>query len=209
MATYQPAIWPVPLPSPTLTGNIIQLEPITLAHIPELTIAGSESAIWNFTTSRGDSPIAMQDYADKLLRDHQQGTAAPFAVRHRTTTQIIGCTRLKDLDRNHRHAVMGLWYSSRAWRTGANLEAKLLLLDYALHQLDCIRIEFHTDTRNLRSRQSLEQLGATLEGILRSHQITRDGGLRDSAIYSILGPEWPAIRDVLTARLNRHSSIKP
>jgi RimJ/RimL family protein N-acetyltransferase len=85
-----------------------------------------------------------------------------------------------------------------------NLEAKLLLLNFAFDQLGLIRIEFHTDARNARSRTSLERLGATLEGVLRAHQITRNGSLRDSAVYSIVASEWPQVRAGIADRLLRH-----
>jgi RimJ/RimL family protein N-acetyltransferase len=93
-----------------------------------------------------------------------------------------------------------------AWRTGVNLEAKLLLLDYAFDKLGLIRIEFHTDAHNARSRTSLERLGATLEGVLRAHQINRDGSLRNSAFYSILASEWQSLRTGIADRLLRHRS---
>ena len=203
MAPYSAATWPIPIPSPTLTGNIVQLEPLAPSHIEELTHAGSDPVIWEYTTSRGDSEIAMEKYVGSLLCDWQRGAAAPFVVRQLASGTVVGCTRLKELDRNHRHGILGSWYAPRAWRSGANLEAKFLLLDYAFQQLGCVRIEFHTDVRNARSRRSLEGLGAILEGVLRAHQITRDGALRDSAIYSILGSDWAAVRSSIAARLGR------
>ncbi len=195
---------PIPIPCESLVGSLVSLEPITLAHVCALALAGSAPTIWQFTTSRGDSPDAMQAYVDKLLRDWEQGSALPFAVRQNSTGQIVGCTRLKELDRNHRHAIVGSWYAQSAWRTGVNLEAKLLLLDFAFENLSLIRIEFHTDARNARSRTSLGRLGATLEGVLRAHQIKRDGSLQDSAVYSILAREWPQVRGCIADRLLRH-----
>lgn len=200
----QPSTWSIPIPCKPLVGSLVSLEPITRAHVPELAPAGTDPTIWQFTTSRGDSPGAMQAYVDKLLRDWEQGSALPFAVRQNSTGQIVGCTRFKELDSNHRHAIVGSWYAQSAWRTGVNLEAKLLLLNFAFDQLGLIRIEFHTDARNARSRTSLERLGATLEGVLRAHQITRDGSLRDSAVYSIVASEWPQVRAGIADRLLRH-----
>jgi RimJ/RimL family protein N-acetyltransferase len=136
----------------------------------------------------------MHDYVTKLLRDWNSGTAAPFAVRATGSGEIVGCTRLKELDAAHRRALLGSWYAPQAWRTGVNREAKLLLLRYAFEELECVRVEFHTDAHNHRSRTSLERLGATLEGVLRSHQITRDGELRDSAIYSVIASEWEKVQ---------------
>lgn len=198
---YSPADWPVPLPAKVLTGNLVHLETLTAVHILELTIAGNAAEIWDFTTSRGDTQDAMRSYVRNLLHDWEHGSAMPFAVRHVGTGKIVGCTRLKELDRRHRRAIVGSWYAPWAWRTGVNLEAKLLLLNYAFGILGCLRIEFHTDTRNAQSRQSLEKLGAQFEGVLRAHQITRNGTLRDSAVYSLLSSEWPAVRAGIEMRL--------
>lgn len=202
-----PANWPVPVLASTLTGNIVQLEPLRPSHLPELAQAGSKSSIWEFTTSRGDTHDAMQTYINGLLRDWEVGTAVPFVVRRRRDDKVVGCTRLKELDRRHRRAILGSWFAPIAWRTGVNLEAKLLLLEFGFRDLGCVRIEFHTDTNNARSRKSLEQLGAKLEGVLRTHQITRNGGLRDSAIYSILGGEWAAIKTKIVERLKQRSIV--
>jgi RimJ/RimL family protein N-acetyltransferase len=198
---YSPADWPAPLPAKVLTGNLVHLETLAVGHIPELTIAGNAAEIWDFTTSRGDTQDAMRSYVRNLLHDWEHGSAMPFAVRQVAGGNIVGCTRLKELDRRHRRAIVGSWYAPCAWRTGANLEAKLLLLTYAFEALRCVRIEFHTDTRNTRSRRSLEKLGAQFEGVLRAHQIARNGTLRDSAIYSLLSSEWPAIRAGIKMRL--------
>ncbi len=204
IATLQPATWPIPLPATTLAGKLVSLELLNSSHIPELAAAGREPSVWEFTTSRGVTDAGMQSYVESQVRDWERGAAVPFAVRQNSSGNIVGCTRVKELNRRHRHGTVGSWYAPEAWRTGANLEAKLLVLDYAFAELGCVRVEFHTDTRNLRSRTSLERVGAVLEGVLRAHQITRDDGLRDSAIYSILRTEWEAVRAGIDARLERY-----
>lgn len=205
MATlYSPAAWPVPIFTNNLVGRLVRLELITEEHVPELARAGSDARVWTYTTSRADSADGMRAYVAKLGRDWEAGTAAPFAVRNLASGEVVGCTRLKELDRAHRKCVLGSWYAPASWRTGVNLEAKLLLLRYALEQLGCVRVEFHTDTRNDRSRSSLEKLGAKFDGVLRAHQITREGGLRDSAIYSVLSSEWAEVRAGIEVRLSCH-----
>lgn len=200
-ARFSPADWPVPIPTTELVGTLVRLEPLSPSHERELTEAGRDPRTWQFTTSTGATPADMRTYIDHLVHDWRRGAAAPFVVRRLATATVVGCTRLKQLDRNHRHGILGSWYAPSAWRTGVNLEAKLLLLAYAFETLGCLRIEFHTDSRNLRSRTSLERLGAHFEGILRAHQITRNGTLRDSAIYSVLATEWPSVRSGIISRL--------
>jgi RimJ/RimL family protein N-acetyltransferase len=64
-------------------------------------------------------------------------------------------------------------------------------------------VEFKTDARNERSRGALEALGAKFEGILRKHMVVQAGAARDSAYYSVIGDEWPALKRQLQARLER------
>ncbi len=99
------------------------------------------------------------------------------------------------------------WLHPRAWRTGANVEAKLLMMRHAFETLGCVRVEFKTDARNERSRAALAALPARFEGILRNHMIVPDVGQRDSAYYSVIPSEWPAVRSNLERRLGRTGDI--
>ena len=198
-----PARWPTPIPSESVAGRLVRLEPLTLAHSDDMQRAGQHEAIWTYTTSRAMTAEAMRLYIANLLRERDAGTALPFVVRHLVTGHVAGVTRLKNLSRANASALVGSWYSPAVWRTGVNIEAKLLLLSEAFDRLGCIRVEFHTDSQIERSRLSLLRLGATQEGILRSCQLTREGRRRDSVIFSILETEWPTIRQSLQERLQR------
>jgi RimJ/RimL family protein N-acetyltransferase len=89
------------------------------------------------------------------------------------------------------------WLAQAAIRTPANTEAKLLMLTHAFEQWDALRVCFHTDARNLRSRAALERIGAKYEGILRSHRLAAHFIARDSVRYSIIAAEWPATKQRL------------
>jgi RimJ/RimL family protein N-acetyltransferase len=93
------------------------------------------------------------------------------------------------------------WLAERAQRTGLNREAKLLLLGHAFETWRCHRVTLKTDARNLRSRAGIEGIGGKLDGILRAHMPAADGGIRDTAIYSIVAAEWPAVKARLIERL--------
>lgn len=198
---HVPASWPIPLPTLPLAGHLVRLEPLQREHAAALVRAGQDEVVWRYTTSYAGLVEAMRRYVDGLLRAYAEGTALPYVVRHLNTGRIVGVTRLKNLSRANRSALVGSWYDPTVWRTGVNVEAKLLLLAHAFEVLGCIRVEFHTDLQNTRSRTSLTRLGATQEGILRACQITRDGRLRDSVIFSVLDSEWPIVRQGLMARL--------
>jgi RimJ/RimL family protein N-acetyltransferase len=93
------------------------------------------------------------------------------------------------------------WFNPRVWRSGVNVETKLLLMAHAFETLDCVRVELKTDARNERSRGAMAALPAQFEGVLRNHMIVPGIGQRDSAYYSVIESEWPAVRGTLQGRL--------
>ena len=98
------------------------------------------------------------------------------------------------------------WYARSVQRTALNTEAKLLLLAHAFDTLGCLAVEFRTHVLNVQSRRAIERLGAKLDGILRSHQRMRNGTIRDTAVYSVVPSEWPAVRAHLEWQLKRRGS---
>lgn len=129
------------------------------------------------------------------------GVEIPFAtISHELG--VVGSTRFLALWPQHRSVEIGwTWLHPSAWGTGVNVEAKLLQLRHAFEAWGCVRVEMKTDAQNERARAALEALGATLEGIHRKHRIVRGGETRDTAWYSIVDDEWPAVRARLEARL--------
>ena len=71
------------------------------------------------------------------------------------------------------------------------------MLTHAFEVWQVLRVCFHTDARNERSRAALERIGGQYEGILRAHRMAADYIPRDSARYSIIASEWPAVKDRL------------
>jgi RimJ/RimL family protein N-acetyltransferase len=127
----------------------------------------------------------------------------PFTVFD-AAGRIVGMTTYMNTDEAHRRVEIGsTWYAASAQRTALNTQCKRLLLAHAFEALDCIAVEFRTHRLNAQSRRAIERLGAQLDGILRSHQRTADGSLRDTAVYSITAPEWPAVRSHLDWQLTR------
>jgi RimJ/RimL family protein N-acetyltransferase len=107
----------------------------------------------------------------------------------------------------HRRLEIGwTWLGPDARGTGANGEAKLLLLEHAFERLGAMRVEFKTDALNVRSRAALEGIGARFEGIARRHMLIADGRVRDSAWYAIVEDDWPAVRERLRERVVARSS---
>src|SRR5439155_26840355 len=124
-----------------------------------------------------------------------------FAQVWNATGEAIGSTRLLDLRPRDRQVEIGSTFLARPyWRTPANTESKLLLLEHCFERLGCVRVALKTDGRNVRSQAAIERLGAAREGTLRKHMNVR-GYQRDTVYFSILEGEWPAVKRRLAERL--------
>jgi len=196
----------------TLTGTHVQLEPLTREHAPALLAAGNrDRSTYGYTPVPADA-AAMDAYIDWLLTDAGRDTVVPFVQRRLADDTPVGCTRFLNLtwyanrDMPAEVEIGGTWLATDAQRSPINTEAKLLLLTQAFEHWNVFRVAICTDALNLRSRAAIERLGATFEGILRQHRpntgdLTEPGRARDTAAYSIIPTEWPAIRTRLQERL--------
>lgn len=129
-------------------------------------------------------------------------TMLPFAIISNATGKAVGMTTYMNIDAaNKRHEIGSTWYRKSVQKTPLNTECKLLLLQYAFEELNCICVEFRTHFINVQSRRAIERLGAKLDGVLRSHIIMKNGTLRDTAVYSIIACEWPTVKANLVWRL--------
>ena len=188
----------------TLTGALVRLEPLTAGHFDALYEAGRPEELWRWTTHRIQSLAEMKDYLETALLWQRQGTALPFVTIAQSTGEVIGSTRFANIDVANRRLEIGWTWVTPSWqRTGANNEAKLLMLRHAFEELGAIRVEFKTDSLNDRSRTALRGIGASEEGTLRNHMIVWDGRLRHSVYYSVIAEEWPRVKALLEQRLGR------
>lgn len=198
-------------PQPSLHGNHVRLVPLEREHAGALAMAAAEDpAIYDWTfVPQGEQQTIR--YIDTALAERDAGRAVPFAILRAGDEKVIGSTRFCELERwawpsaHERHGstapdaceVGYTWFAASAIRTAANTEAKWLMLEFAFEQWQVLRVCLHTDVRNERSRRAMERIGARFEGILRGHRMAVDFIARDSARYSIVRPEWPAVKDHL------------
>ncbi|MCU0486212.1 MAG: GNAT family N-acetyltransferase [Anaerolineales bacterium] len=187
----------------TLTAPLVRLEPLTEAHVPDLAAVGLVEGIWRFMRyGNVQTEAQMLAWVRELLAWQETGNDLPFAVIWLPTGRAVGCTRYLNINRNHRSVeIGGTWYGLEYQGTLVNPSSKYLLLRHAFETLDCVRVQFKADRRNLRSQRALERLGAVQEGILRNHMILEGGHIRDSVFYSILPEEWPPIKARLETML--------
>jgi len=193
----------------TLTGKLVRLEPLSPEHAAELAEAGKDESVWQYMRyGQVTTPEKMGWLVGLLLEWQERGTDLPFAVMHRESGRAIGMTRYMNISPADRNLeIGGTWYAPAFQRTGVNTESKYLLLGQAFEGLGCLRVQFRTDVRNLRSQQAIERLGARREGVLREHMILPDGTVRSSVFYSILKDEWPGVKARLEARLDEKRKV--
>jgi RimJ/RimL family protein N-acetyltransferase len=188
----------------TLMGKFVRLEPLSKAHVPSLAKVGLEPEIWRFMRyGKVETEGQLGVWVQELLNLQAHGTDLPFAVIYLASGNAIGCTRYLHIDSPSRSLeIGGTWYGLEYQGTLVNTECKYILLKHAFETLECIRVWFKADTRNLRSMRALERIGAIKEGVLRNHMILPGGFIRDSIVYSLLPEEWPQVKNKLEARLS-------
>ena len=189
-------------PYPSLAGRTLRLEPFERAHLePLYALALSAPDAFRYT-STPTTPDQKERYFAKVLADQAAGRAYPFTMLE--GGRIVGTTRLTDLHPEYRNAELGYtWIALERQGSAVNVESKLLMLGFAFEALGLIRVQLNVDSRNARSQASIRALGATFEGTLRSHQIMKDGFVRDTMVFSILEREWPELKPRLEARLEQ------
>jgi N-acetyltransferase len=201
----------------TLAGQHVRLEPLTLDHAEALAAASAEDpALYAWSPVPQGKSEALR-YIEVALEWQRAGTALPFAVVRLRDERVVGSTRFWQIERwawpkgNPRHGrttpdvceIGYTWYAKSAVRTGINTESKFLMLTHAFEEWQALRVCLLTDVRNQRSRTAIERIGGKFEGILRAHRMAADFIPRDSARYSIISVEWPAVKQRLLGFLNR------
>lgn len=187
-----------------LEGDLVVLEPLRESHADELWRAAQAPEIWSWLAHIGSSREYFDEWMRISLEAAAEGREGVFATRDRARGELVGSTRYLNVRPADRVVEIGwTWLNPSAWRSGINVESKLLLLEHAFETLGCVRVELKTDARNERSRAAMAALPAQFEGILRKHMIVPDVGVRDSAYFSVIDDEWPAVRDSLRRRLGR------
>jgi len=178
----------------TLRGRHATLEPLAREHEETLRRAAADGELWRLWYTSVAPPEKMGEYVAAALEMREKLGAMPFVVRD-AAGEVVGSTRYFNVDAANRRLEIGhTWYAKRVQRTSLNTECKLLLLGHAFDELRCIAVEFRTHWFNHASREAILRLGAKQDGVLRNHQLGRDGSYRDTVVFSIIESEWPAVK---------------
>jgi RimJ/RimL family protein N-acetyltransferase len=199
----------------TLADDVVSLEPLTADHAQSLWEAASGPRETFLLTRVPASLEAARAYVDVALQEQACGVSVPFVTRDARSGKVVGSTRFMTIERwtwppGHPMQrapdcadaveIGSTWLAPAAQRTAINTHAKLLMLAHAFEAWEVLRVTLKTDSRNLRSRAAIERIGARLDGALRAHMPGFDGAVRDTAFYSIVAGQWPAVRAALRGR---------
>jgi N-acetyltransferase len=181
----------------TLRGDLVRLEPLAQEHAQGLYNRGRTADDWRYMPR--SSFIDMADVRQWIEEALASSNQLPFVIVETGKGKAVGSTRYLNIRPEHRSLEIGWTWLGQEWqRTGINTEAKLLLLAHAFERLGCLRVEFKTDARNLRSQRALERIGATREGVMRNHMIVQSNFVRDSVYFSVIDSDWPEVKERLT-----------
>ena len=179
-----------------LAGRRARLEPLSAdAHAGDLHAAQEgDPALWEF--------MPYGPFGDAgAFRAHvaaQAGSSDPafFAVIDLAGSgRAAGVTSYLRAEPDHRVIEIGhIWFGPALQRTVQATEALFLMMDHAFRGLGVRRLEWKCNAANERSRAAAARLGFTYEGTFRQHMIVK-GRNRDTAWFSIVDDEWPALRE--------------
>ncbi len=185
-----------------LAGSLVALEPLAERHVEQLRVAASDARVSRWLPVPLHEPSWFDWWREDARSAWEMRRDVTFATVRRSDGVAVGSTRFLELRERDRSVEIGwTWLAPEMWQTGANVEAKLLMLGRAFDEAGCIRVELKTDARNERSRAAMAALPAQFEGIHRQHRVLLDGSYRDSAWYSVIDGEWPGVRANLQRRL--------
>jgi RimJ/RimL family protein N-acetyltransferase len=171
----------------------VRLEPLEPRHEDALWEVARDERAWRLMRVRGNE-------SRELF--HEWFESVDLGFMHYFDGELVGHTSYLNAREDDRVVEIGnTWLNPRAWGTGANTEAKLLLLQHAFEDEGFLRVEFKTDAANDRSRAALAALPAEFEGVFRKHMLVRGGERRDSAWYAVIDDDWPAVKANLRNRL--------
>lgn len=180
---------------PTLENNRVKLTLLGMSNYKHLIDFAKEPNLVQYSPSKIDTPEDLKDYVQTAVDNFYNKTAIPFIIFDKQANTYAGCTRFGHINWHNKVLHIGwTWIGHQFQGTGLNKQVKYLMLKYAFETLKFDKVEFRADERNIRSRKAIENIGGTLEGILRKDTLMLDGFKRSTCCYGILKEEWGAIK---------------
>jgi len=178
----------------------VRLEPLRPEHLSGLIACGNDPALWEYTFN-GNPFTNITDTQEWYATATSGPAVFTFVIVDVASNAVIGSTRYFDIDMRNKKLEIGWTFVAQPfWRTHVNTECKYLLFSYAFEELRFNRVQLKGEAINLRSRAAMERIGAKYEGTLRAFRIHKSGAIRDTSFYSVIAPEWPALKKRLEVR---------
>lgn len=174
------------------TGHLERLDP--RRHGDELWQAlqgpDADPQMWRFM---GYGPFASRaDFQQWLCDLNSASDPCFYTVMDGRSDSAVGLLSYLNIVPAHGSIEIGhVCFGGAMQRSTLATETIYLLAKYAF-ALGNRRLEWKCDNANLRSKRAAERFGFSYEGLFRQHLI-RKGRNRDTAWYSIIDQEWPAI----------------
>jgi len=173
----------------------VALRLMQLTDIDALFGIAAPPEIWKYFTKELNKKEELQEWMELALQERAERKRMPFVIIDKNSGAICGSTSLGNISFYDKRIEIGwTWLGTASMGTGVNHHAKFVLLSYAFDALRCERVEIKTDNLNERAKKALVHIGATEEGVLRSHMLMPHGRRRDSVYYSILKDEWKTVK---------------
>jgi len=190
----------------TLRSRGLRLEPLALTHEAGLAAAAADGELWTIRVTSVPEPGHTRAYIETALAAREAGTRFAFAVIDEASGRVLGTTSFHDILPAVKRMEIGYtFYAQSVQRTHVNTTAKLMMMGHAFDTLGCAVVGWRTDNFNFASQRAIERLGARKDGVIRGHQLRRDGTIRDTVMYSLRAGEWPEARAQLLYLLQRHA----
>jgi RimJ/RimL family protein N-acetyltransferase len=187
-----------------LEGNTITLVPLEMKYKEQVYEAIKSPDVWKYTWREVKTFDDIEQILSIAVQSKNDGKQLPFIIKDKLSGEVIGTTRIGDIDTANRNVEIGwTWLSPSVWRTKVNTECKFLLLQYCFEELKVLRVQFSISGQNVRSQKAVERIGAVKEGIFRKHRIKADGTIHDNIFYSIVDTEWIDVKGKLINLLEK------
>ncbi|MFA5327348.1 MAG: GNAT family protein [Prolixibacteraceae bacterium] len=173
----------------------VLLRPMRKNDLTEFLLLTQNKKMWIYFTSDLSEANELEKWVDDAISQTENGSRLAFTIVDKTSGKIAGSTSLGNISLRDRRAEIGwTWLGTEFQGKGANSQTKYLLLNYCFEFLKFERVEIKTDILNIPARKTLQRIGFTEEGILRSHTLMTHNRRRDTIYYSVLKGEWPDLK---------------
>ena len=195
---------PMPI---TLSNDVVTLIPMTEEHAHAFYQAGKDKTIWRWTPPyQCETLETAQQWIKESLTQVFKGEQVMFGIIDNDTGTFAGSTRYCSIDVANSALEIGFTFIKPEFqRSHINSHCKLLLLTHAFEDLGTVRVQLRTHENNQKSRNAISRLGATFEGILRSHRLLSTGEYRNTALFSLLQNEWAHVKLNLQQKITNHT----